>query len=222
VPARAAALRAPQRDRAVPTAPPLTPSVAGTGRERGRRKGERMLEAAVEVLLRDGVHACTVRAIAAAAGVPKSALHYYFADVDDVVDAAMLLATERWVAWLRVAADRAGEPGPTEAFWRVVDHAVEPFAQGDRSLLPLWLEYFALRSRQGRLAPLRRAHDVLVDYMAELLAAAGVGEPRERAQAVTAYLFGASMQESLAPLDQQALRRQVGALCGLPAPDPRS
>jgi AcrR family transcriptional regulator len=184
-----------------------------------RAKRDLIVSAAVEVLLRDGIHACTVRSIASAAGISKSALHYYFADVDEVVDQAMHRATQGWVAWLRASSSGGGRSrDAVGVLWRAVECCLEPFAHGDRSLLPLWLEYFALRGRQGRLEPLRRVHEVLVDYVSELLEAAGVRRYRERARAVTAYLFGASMQESIGPLAAEEIRAHVSALCGLPSP----
>ncbi|MHB8671618.1 MAG: TetR/AcrR family transcriptional regulator, partial [Acidimicrobiales bacterium] len=82
-------------------------------------KRDEIVSAAVEVLLRDGVHGCTVRSIAASAGVSKGSVHYYFGDVDEIVDLAMVQATRGWIAWLRAsgAGDRTDGPGPVEIFW---------------------------------------------------------------------------------------------------------
>ncbi len=177
-------------------------------------KREEIVAAAVQVLLTHGMNACTVRAIAAQGGVSKSAVHYYFDDVEAIVDQAMLRATEAWVAWLQ-AGEGTGGSDPEGRFWQAVRACLEPFAAGDRSLLPLWMEYWAARSRQGRLAPLRSLQELLTGYVAYLLEEAGVKEPRERAIGVTAYLFGVTMYESLDALDLAGVERHIGRLAGI-------
>jgi AcrR family transcriptional regulator len=178
---------------------------------------DQIVGAAVDVLLAEGVHACTVRAIAARAGVSKGVVHYYFADVDEVVDMAMVHATNAWIAWLRAAGDAGA--GPAERFWRAVRASLEPFAQGDRTIMPLWLEYWSARTRAGRVAPLAEVQGLLVAYMRELLEAAGVTDAARRAQAVTGFLFGVAMQHALVPVELDAVARDVAALAGLEPPD---
>lgn len=185
-------------------------------------KRDEIMSAAVEVLLRDGVHGCTVRAIAAAAGVSNGAVHYYFRDIEEIVDLAMLHATHGWIAWLRsaTATDTAGALPPTERFWWVMAACLEPFAGGDRTLMPLWLEYWATCTRAARVEPLRAVQGVLVSYVAELVNAAGIHNAEERAVAVTAYLFGTGMQESVAAVRPEITQRDIASLCGIAPPTP--
>jgi len=189
-----------------------------------------IVAAAVDVLLRDGVHGCTVRAIATSAGVSKGSVHYYFGDVDDIIDLAMLQATRGWIAWMRSVSTETGdgqrvmaqggggrEPAldPARVFWRAMSACLEPFAHDDRSIMPLWLEYWAVRRRAQRVEPLRIIHGLLTAYVEELLREAGASAPAERANAITSYLFGASMQQSITgekPLDIEA---DIAALSGL-------
>jgi AcrR family transcriptional regulator len=188
-----------------------------------RAKRDEIVAAAVTVLLRRGMPACTVRSIALEAGVAKGAVHYYFHDVDEIVDLAMLSATEAWIAWLRASAgEPSTEPSTKTAariFWRAVTACVEPFAQGDRTLMPLWLEYWAACTRAGRIEPLRVVFELLVSTVAELLGGAGADDPHGRALAVSSYLFGAGMREALGRIEVTELCRHVAALSGLPPPE---
>jgi AcrR family transcriptional regulator len=194
-------------------------------RDRGRAgpspnhlaKRDEIVSAAVEVLLRDGVHRCTARAIASAAGVSKGAVHYYFRDVDEIVDMAMAQATRGWISWLRSAAAQASpaQPRPAERFWRVIIASLEPFAHGDRTLMPLWLDYWAACTRARRTEPLRTVHGLLTSYIAELLSDAGVSGASERSLVVTCYLFGAGMQEPVRGVDVATVVQHVALLSGV-------
>lgn len=182
-------------------------------------KRDQIVAAAVAVLLRDGVHACTVRSIATQAGIAKGAVHYYFEDIDELVDRAMLAAIEGWIAWLRhVAGTPTNRNHSKSAFWRAVTASMEPFAQGDRTLMPLWLEYWAICTRAGRPEPLRALNDLLSSFVAELLDAAGATDPLRRAVAVGSYLLGQGMQGTTTPVPTEELLRHVSALAGLPTP----
>jgi len=194
----------------------LDPGEAGLSPNQ-RAKRDEIVAAAVAVLLEGGIHACTVRAIAARAGVSKSAVHYYFDDVDGIVDQAMLKATQGWIAWLQAGGADAtqGVDSALRRFWLTVSACLAPFAAGDRSLLPLWLEYWAVRARQGRLSELRLLQDLLTGYVEELLRLAGISDASGRALGVTAYLFGISMCESLGEVDPVEVERHVGAIAGL-------
>jgi len=180
------------------------------------------VDAAVEVLLHEGVHGCTVRSIAATAGVSKGAVHYYFCDVEDIIDQAMLKAARIWIQWLGTG----GSPGlerpasPIQLFWDAMSICLAPFAHGDRSLMPLWLEYWAMRSRANRIEPLQVLQELMISYVTELLGAAGVADAPERAFGLTAYLFGVSMQESIVSIPKQTVMGHIAALCGLDPPEP--
>lgn len=203
-------------------------------------KRDAIVAAAVAVLVRDGVHGCTVRSIAGQAGMSKGTVHYYFRDVDEIVDAAMLRATRAWIAWFSggstpdealgpVSGGAAGqaapasrpEPGgtPVETLWRSLDACLEPFAHGDRALMPLWLEYWAARTRSENVAPLGEMHSLLLGYVADLLSSAGIGDVKERASGVVAYLLGEAMQEAVRPIDRTAVREHLSDLCGLSRDD---
>ncbi|MCL4422458.1 MAG: TetR/AcrR family transcriptional regulator [Actinobacteria bacterium] len=185
-------------------------------------KRDEIVDAAVEVLLHEGVHGCTVRSIAATAGVSKGAVHYYFSDVEDIIDQAMLKAARIWIQWLGAGGSSGlKEPAsPIQLFWHAMSICLAPFAHGDRSLMPLWLEYWAMRSRANRIEPLQVLQELMISYVTELMEAAGVADAPERAIGVTAYLFGVSMQESILSVPKQTVMGQIAALCGLDPPKP--
>ncbi len=188
-------------------------------------KRQAIVAAAVDVLIQDGVHGCTVRAIASSAGVSKGSVHYYFGDVDDIIDLAMLQATMAWIAWIRsVSSLPDADPStgadldPVKVFWRAMLVCLEPFAHDDRSIMPLWLEYWAIRRRAQRVEPLQLLHVLLTSYVEELLVAAGASDAPNRASAITSYLFGASMQQSVIGKTPLAIERDLAALSGLEPP----
>src|SRR5216110_2297491 len=80
-------------------------------------KQEQIVEAARVVLARDGLGGCTVRAIADAGPLTKSAVHYYFADLDVLIDRAMAAHIASFEASLRNAA--AAAPDPAASFWNI-------------------------------------------------------------------------------------------------------
>ncbi|WP_379619797.1 TetR/AcrR family transcriptional regulator [Pseudonocardia sp. GCM10023141] len=77
-----------------------------------RRKGERrrllLLDATMRLIGRDGVAAVTQRAVALEAGLPASAVLYYFPTVDDVLVAALTAGNDHYLQRLDVI--EAGPP----------------------------------------------------------------------------------------------------------------
>ena len=73
-------------------------------------KRAQIVEAARVVLARDGLGGCTARAVADAGPLTKSAIHYYFHDVDEIVDKAMEVYVATMVANLRARAASVTDP----------------------------------------------------------------------------------------------------------------
>jgi DNA-binding transcriptional regulator YbjK len=74
-------------------------------RRRGNRRRRALLDATLQVIGRDGLAAVTQRAVAAEAGLPPSALYYYFPTLDDLVTAALVDVNDRCLAELRTLPD---------------------------------------------------------------------------------------------------------------------
>jgi len=76
-------------------------AAAPAPRRRDPHRRERIVEAAVEVIGESGPSSLTHRAAAARAGVPLGSTTYYFADLDELFEAAVRTVAERNVARLR-------------------------------------------------------------------------------------------------------------------------
>jgi AcrR family transcriptional regulator len=93
--------------------------VDGGGREHVR---QRVIEAAADLLGRDGRNAVTTRAVAAAAGVQPPAIYRHFADMDGLLDAVAEYGYARFLAAKRVDPDPDDPIEDLRAGW---DLAVE-------------------------------------------------------------------------------------------------
>ncbi len=69
-------------------------------RRRGSRRRRALLDAALRVIGRDGLSAVSQRAVAAEAGLPASAVYYYFATLDELVVAVLVDVNDRLLAEL--------------------------------------------------------------------------------------------------------------------------
>ncbi|MEQ7917852.1 TetR family transcriptional regulator [Xanthomonas sp. WHRI 1810A] len=109
-------------------------SVQYQGRKASRQGSEQrrqqILDAAMRIVIRDGVRAVRHRAVAAEAAVPLSATTYYFKDIDDLLTDAFAQYVERSAAYMAklwantevVLRDMlAGNDGSPHARARLVD-----------------------------------------------------------------------------------------------------
>ena len=99
----------------------------------------------MSVIGRDGLSAATQRSVATEAGVPPSAVYYYFATLDDLVAAALVEVNERFIAQL----DRVDTTGdnPLRALADVTVEAARPTRAEATAELELWM----LAARDERL-----------------------------------------------------------------------
>ena len=175
-------------------------------------KRRQIVEAARAVLARDGLTGCTARAVADASPLTKSAIHYYFADMDDLVDLAMAGHITAFVANLREAAD--GHEKPVDRFWAAVDDYLQTFREMPGSA-QLWFEYWIDATRKGRLDPIERMHRQVIAIFAELLQAVPVDAPAQRAQTLFSYLLGTVVRQAVEPSPPDVIRAEISAICAL-------
>ena len=87
---------------AVDVATAVAESVQYQGRKASRHGSEQrrqlILDAAMRIVVRDGVRGVRHRAVAAEAGVPLSATTYYFKDIDDLINDTFAQYVERSAA----------------------------------------------------------------------------------------------------------------------------
>ncbi len=117
----------PSRDSTADVASAVAESVQYQGRKASRQGSEQrrqaILDAAMRIIVREGVRAVRHRAVAAEAEVPLSATTYYFKDINDLITDTFALFVER------SAADMAAFWNSTEGLLRtrvdMVDGSVE-------------------------------------------------------------------------------------------------
>jgi DNA-binding transcriptional regulator YbjK len=177
-------------------------------------KQRQIIEAAMRVLASQGLAACTVREVAAAGPLTKSAIHYYFADMDVLIDRAMAAHVANFEAALRAAA--AAAPDPNASFWSVIDAYIATFRDRPH-VARLWLEYWADASRKGRINIIAELNSRITALLAGHLRAAGVPRPADTAHGVFLILAGTILDQPSPAADSQA-RKHIAALTGLRPP----
>lgn len=115
-------------------------------RRRGHRRRRTLLDAALRVVGRDGAGGVTQRAVAAEAGLPPSAVYYYFATIDDLVAAVLTDVNDRYLA--AFAALPEG-PDPVPAFAALVEEGARAGRDEALAEVELWL----LAARRPALRP---------------------------------------------------------------------
>ena len=132
-----------------------------------------LVEAALQVLARDGVVGATARRIADEAGVPVGTVHYCFGDKDELYAAVLDRLTDELLAVARrrpqVAADLVGTlRAGLERLWPVVG--------GDRGLQSAAFELTLVATRTPALAALaRRQYATCLTAVGAFLGAAAAG-----------------------------------------------
>jgi AcrR family transcriptional regulator len=173
-----------------------------------RVKRAQIVDAAKEVLATQGLAACTARAVADASPLTKSAIHYYFHDIDEIVDEAMAGHVDAMLTNLRRAADEHTDPG--ERLWCVVEAYLATFAERPHAAF-LWFEYWVAASRRSSLdaaaGMLDKVHALLVEVLT-------VPDPDETAHRVLSWLLGTIVQQHVRPRAVEELRRELARITG--------
>jgi AcrR family transcriptional regulator len=171
-----------------------------------RAKRDQIIEAAKVVLAREGVAACTARAVADASPLTKSAIHYYFNDINEIVDQAVLAHVDAMLVGLRENAGRAADP--RERLWAVLSAYLATFADQPHAAF-LWFEYWVSAGRRDSLGTagqmLGNVHALLLDLLGDLVE----GDADETAHALLSWLLGTVVQQHVRPRTPAALRSEV-------------
>lgn len=178
-----------------------------------RRKRQQIVEAARRVLAEHGLAACSVRAVADASPLTKSAIHYYFADMDSLVDEAMAGHIEAFLSRVRAAAARGSDP--VQRFWAAIEAYLGAFEENPGAAL-LWYDYWIDAARKGRLEPVERMNREVVAVLSDLLEAVPVPGAAARAEAVFATLLGLVVRQSVRRRPFPEVRELIRLGAGLP------
>jgi AcrR family transcriptional regulator len=181
-------------------------------------KRHQIIEAARVVLARDGLAGCTARAVADASPLTKSAINYYFASMDEIIDLAVAAHVEAMLAALREVAGRHDDP-----YLRL--HAVlraylDTFANQPHAAF-LWFEYWIDTARRGAAGPaeamLAGVRDLLTDLLTQLRVATGhpAADPAAAAHALLSWLLGSIVQQQTGPLPPDTVQAEADRILGL-------
>ena len=150
--------------------PAVTPATSGSkpqsGNARGRQRRDRILEAALDVGVRQGIGQLSLQDVADAAGVAKSVVLYYFVDRAGLMSALAARTVQPLLAAHALLAETTGDPREHLNRWLA---AMFQIGADERRI---WLAYVALLSEGTERAPratLRACDQQAARAMADLL-----------------------------------------------------
>jgi AcrR family transcriptional regulator len=171
-----------------------------------RAKQDQIIEAAKEVLAREGLAACTARSVADASPLTKSAIHYYFNDINEIIDRAVAGHIDAMLGALRKIPGEIIDP--RERLWRVIDVYLTSFVNEPHAAF-IWFEYWISAVSRESLTAARTMLDQVSAFLAELIADLPVANPDEAAHAVLSWLLGTIVQQHVRPKTPVELRREL-------------
>lgn len=99
------------------------PEIRDGRRRKGQRRRRLLVEAVMRVIERDGVAAVSQRVVAEEAGLPPSAVTYYFPTVDELLTAALTACNDHYIRRLD---ELATDPRPLERLAELVVESTDP------------------------------------------------------------------------------------------------
>ncbi len=150
-----------------------------------------IIDGLVRVAGRDGLHAVTMRAVAAEAGVSLRLVQYYFESKAQLMNAALerleRQSHERWAARLEGLRD----PSPREVVEALVAEAL-PTDPESRVFHQVWTSYAVLAMTEPPMAaqPFVEGPDRLERQITGILAGAGAADPETEAARLLALAHG--------------------------------
>lgn len=190
---------------------------AKLGQPRSEQRRRLLVEAALRLIERDGLEGVTHRRVGAEAGVPVSALAYYFATRDDLLLAGMERLVEREAERLgEIAAtvSRSGPPTPAATVEALVAVQAE-LLRDHRPAQIAQLELYLRVARGTGAARSPRWTAAYVDVAARLLAELGVADPQAAGELVVAAVTGLMLTTLTQPVTgppEAALREPLSRL----------
>jgi AcrR family transcriptional regulator len=172
-------------------------------------KRAQIIEAARVVLARDGLAGCTARAVAEASPLTKSAIHYYFSDIDEIIDAAVAAHLDAMLATLR---DGAGQhTDPHQRLHAVLETYLAIFAEKPHAAF-LFFEYWIAAGRRGSSETVEQMLRAVQSLLAEMLGDLAIDDNDHVAHALLSWLLGTVVQQQLHPRPVRALHAEVDNL----------
>lgn len=194
---------------------PSYPTERESALEKHRVRRAAFVAAAADVMRRDGVAACSVRAVARQAGVSPGVIHYYFADAQELVDLGYNWITDRYFAGLERF--RHTHKNPTSDFWHFMAAYIEPWHTHPR-MTQLWTEYYTFSGSNQSSSGIALSHQRTIELFASFLQDIEDGEYVERAPAVWRYVTGTVENRQTMPITLQQIFNDLARLIGLKQP----
>ena len=117
-----------------------------------------------------GLAGCTVRAVADASPLTKSAVHYYFETIEEIIDAAMAGLLADFLDHLRTA--NSTHTNARARLTAVIEQYLGAFAT-QPGYATLWLGYFVTSAQAGRLGRLITTQNTIIELLEDVLRGAG-------------------------------------------------
>ncbi|TFF42938.1 TetR/AcrR family transcriptional regulator [Pseudomonas sp. RIT623] len=197
-----------------------------TARQGSEQRRQQILDAAMRIVVRDGVRGVRHRAVAAEAGVPLSATTYYFKDIQDLLADTFAQYVERSAAYMaKLWTNTEGVlrqllaqgDGTAQARAQLADEVARMLA--DYVLRQLNNRRDFLMAEQAfrqeallcrRLAELVQAHEqILLHGARQILQVVGSRHPEQDAQMLTAIIeqmeYQGLLEDANARADEQML-----------------
>lgn len=170
---------------------------------------EAIISAAAEVLRTQGVAGCTVRNIAESGNFAKSAIHYYFTEIDDIVDLAFERLLLQFIDRIEKAA--ASCDAPEDALWAAAAEYVRIGADGpgtDRAPMVAF-DYHVASTRRGDNSAMISLASEFTALLARLVAETGIPDPEDVSDTLFSALVGTVVR---IPLDRRHPDEVLGTI----------
>lgn len=172
-----------------------------------------LIQATKQVMRDDGLAACTVRRVARETGYSAGTVHYYFDDMNELVDVAFLELTRDYVEAIR--ATDAQEP--VDALWETIRRYLTPFFEHPGASR-LWFDFAAARSTGSSSATLVASIGAVRELFAARIRAAVPGAGDLDGPLVS-LLLGQLLLLRSRPDDLHRLSAAIGGMLGVPVPE---
>ncbi|MER7081186.1 transcriptional regulator, TetR family [Saccharopolyspora kobensis] len=153
------------------------------------RARERLVEAAEQLFYTEGIRAVGVERLVAVSGVGRASFYRHFSSKDDLVVTMLRGYDERFRSWLAEAVEARGG-GPLAVFDALADRFEAADFRGCASINTM-VEMADVDSAAHRVAAEHK--EKVIDYLDELLAAAGQARHRELAEQFMLLVDGANV-----------------------------
>jgi AcrR family transcriptional regulator len=174
----------------------------------------RISAAAAQLAAREGLGACTIRGVAEEADVPKSTVHYYVRDANELVDLAVLTFLQQFADHLSTQMTSLRD-GP-EALSLLVRGFM---GRGDRALSikdpTLWSQYTSHAWSRGASQPVLICFETFHKLFETALERCDVPDRTERARSIHLYLLGAVQRHLVQAMPRAEVARTVSTLAGV-------